>query len=473
MNFNIKQSTEELCVSMLNKYEDIESLLDFFLKGVYATFGYDRIAVFVTKEEENRRFYLRKMIYRGDILEGEEEISFIGKPGFLSPLVKGEKDYVYTEDPFLGLYMPLEKNGEVVGMVRAEKTESKYIDKENVSFLKKVVDRLSEEMHKYYLNNTLIRQNKMLGIYQRLSEILVSTLKTEEIIRDIIKAIQKNFLFDDIKIYLYDKADKKLYGAMEGDFRFKINNIEDEIYDLTAAGLPMLADVIKNKNQRVNVWENILADIALQAKKEIIGVLRVHNLLSRNEITDTEIDFLKSFTSQIGVAIRNTIDFGEVRTMANTDSLTGVNTKRYFIEELVKEISRATRFKQYFAIIVIDIDKFKEVNDKYGHPEGDKLLRNLASLLKENIRDIDIVCRYGGDEFVVYLANTDSEEASRYIDRILSLLKKENRLKISAGISIFPEHGRDFDELFKKADIAMYASKKAGHNNVTVHGKKK
>ncbi|MGM0567751.1 MAG: diguanylate cyclase [Elusimicrobiota bacterium] len=468
MNFDMDYNAENICSSVLNKYKDIDELIDIALKGMYSIFNYDRIAIFII-EYEAKRFVMKKVIHKNCILEGEETFS-VKNADFIYPILHRKIPFIYTEQPFLGLYFPLESDGRILGLIRAEKTESRHFDREHLPYFKKIAAALAEELHKYNMHKELVTKRKMLKIYRILSEILVSTLKTEGIIRAIVKEIQKNFLFDNVRSYLYDKKEKKVYGVIESDFRNKLNDIKHEIYSTVDKNSPVFTRLVHGDKNAVNVWENMSVDILLRAKNKNIGVLRVHNLVSRTKITEENISFLKSFANQIGVALKNTISFDEIRNLANTDSLTGLYSKRHFKSLIAKEISRAERFNQRFALIVTDINQFKKINDTHGHQKGDEILVKLAGVLKKNVRDIDLLCRYGGDEFLIYLANAELSDVNRYFDRIISILNKEEEkmIKISAGVAIYPNHGLNFKSLFEKADKAMYRSKKKGDNILSV-----
>lgn len=168
----------------------------------------------------------------------------------------------------------------------------------------------------------------------------------------------------------------------------------------------------------------------------------------------------------------------ELSEQALHDPLTGLYNRRYLAEMLEREIMRAEREQIFLGIIVSDIDHFKKINDTYGHQVGDKLLVETASLMKRSTRGMDIVCRYGGEEFIMVLPGADAASAARRAETIrqecarviLSHAGEDLTVTISFGVASYPEHGKNAEEIIIKADKALYQSKEAGRNRVTIWG---
>lgn len=164
----------------------------------------------------------------------------------------------------------------------------------------------------------------------------------------------------------------------------------------------------------------------------------------------------------------------KLQLMAMTDELTEVYNRRYFIIKGTEELYRAKRYQLPFALLMLDVDYFKRINDNYGHDMGDNVLKHLTILLQENLRNTDILGRLGGEEFGILLPNTDSDQAIILADRLRQIIE-ENPLKIkeqlfpltvSIGLSSFASDISNLDELLKRADLALYQAKEKGRNCV-------
>ncbi|MBI5416852.1 diguanylate cyclase [Candidatus Poribacteria bacterium] len=163
------------------------------------------------------------------------------------------------------------------------------------------------------------------------------------------------------------------------------------------------------------------------------------------------------------------------RELSMLDGLTSVFNRRFFQEIISTELSRSGRFKHHLSLILIDIDNFKHFNDTYGHVVGDKILKEFSDLLVKNVRTIDYVCRYGGDEFTIVLPETNKEGTFNLARRLKNSMmqnkfitddKIETHLSISIGISTFPQDADKKDSLIEKADKALYDAKKLGKGQI-------
>ncbi len=154
--------------------------------------------------------------------------------------------------------------------------------------------------------------------------------------------------------------------------------------------------------------------------------------------------------------------------LAVIDGLTGLYNRRYFNEVMLMEFARLKRFASNLSLLMIDIDNFKNYNDTNGHPAGDELLRKLSKLLKASMREVDMVCRYGGEEFVVILPQTDKKGAQIVAERLRVQATLYLPATLSIGISTFPEDAQEITTLIEKADVALYEAKRTGKNKYCV-----
>ena len=167
----------------------------------------------------------------------------------------------------------------------------------------------------------------------------------------------------------------------------------------------------------------------------------------------------------------------KITVLSQTDELTGLLNMRAFNTVLEKEIARATRYRHPFTIIMIDIDRLKHINDRFGHPAGSRLVTVIGEAIKNCVRTSDIVARYGGDEFIALLTHTSAEHARHAAERIRSAIDNTsfdmdgNRISstVSIGIASYPDCALEPNQVMNKADVALYRSKNSGRNRVTYY----
>lgn len=209
----------------------------------------------------------------------------------------------------------------------------------------------------------------------------------------------------------------------------------------------------------------------IKVQERIVGVINVADKKAGQDsvFTPTDLKILCTIVRQATIAIENADYYRKLEHLSMTDSLTGIFNHRYFIQVLDQEIARAKRYPKPLCLLMFDIDDFKSYNDFYGHLEGDRLLRDIGQHLKENLRSVDIVCRYAGDEFVVVLPETDIPDAQIIADKMKMTFKNfkyEREVTISIGIAKYSAN-MDRRDLIMKADQALYQAKRSGKNRVS------
>jgi diguanylate cyclase (GGDEF)-like protein len=212
---------------------------------------------------------------------------------------------------------------------------------------------------------------------------------------------------------------------------------------------------------------NSIACIPMVVYNDVIGVINVTNKRGGKDFTEEDVQMLKAVADQAAVAINK----AQLWDMAVTDSLTGLYVRRYFMVKLQEELHRADRYNKILSIVMADIDRFKKINDTYGHDIGDEVLETIGKFFQKNIRDVDIIARYGGEEFILMIPEADKEAAFCLAERLREKFSEIDlghlpKITISLGIASYPLDGTEIDDLIKKADTAMYAAKQAGRNKV-------
>src|SRR5213592_1238210 len=208
---------------------------------------------------------------------------------------------------------------------------------------------------------------------------------------------------------------------------------------------------------------------------EIVGVLVIH-MRSPRILERSEVRVLQTLANQAVIAIENAAAYEHTKQLATTDAMTGVANHRELEAYLDRELQRSRKTREPLALIMCDLDHFKEINDTVGHPAGDAVLRHLTrQILVPAVRPRDLVARYGGDEFVLVLRGADSRAAVAIAERIRRTIggqavlldgKAVSNLSLSLGIAVFPRDGDTREALVQAADQALYVAKRTGRNRV-------
>ena len=204
-----------------------------------------------------------------------------------------------------------------------------------------------------------------------------------------------------------------------------------------------------------------------------------HPVFDENGNVASVIEYTRDVTKRKRAEAERDILVDKLQYLSRTDELTGLLNRRALIEKLEDEVRRTQRYKTHLSILICDIDYFKEINDSYGHDTGDRVLQIVSNLLKESLRSIDVIGRYGGDEFLVILPETSMNGAKEIAERIRSTIddfrweregKEAIRTTLSLGVAEFDIDKETIDDLIKRADNALYMAKGGGRNRVYIIG---
>lgn len=215
---------------------------------------------------------------------------------------------------------------------------------------------------------------------------------------------------------------------------------------------------------------------------EVKGIICLDST-KKNAFDREDLEFTELLAKEVSLAIERSLLFAQVMDISIKDGLTGCYNRRKFDLDIVAEFAHARQYKKPLSLLMADIDWFKKYNDFHGHPRGDELLKKLVKLLTKNIRPLDRVYRYGGEEFVILLAETGKVKAAYTAQRLRYLIAKEpfdgeresqpdKNVTISIGVATFPVDAKNWSELIKAADSALYKAKQTGRNKVCAFSKK-
>lgn len=239
--------------------------------------------------------------------------------------------------------------------------------------------------------------------------------------------------------------------------------------EVARAGKPMLLDETSGVSgvPELGGWKSVIV-VPLASKGRVIGVLGGASAKPKG-LSLLDLELMQAMADVIAPALENACLYREAREQALTDPLTGLHNYRYLEERLVQELSRSQRSGQPLALALIDVDGLKAWNDRFGHEEGDRLLRTIAEVLRDGTRLYDVAVRYGGDEFVLVLSGLEAPQALGVMKRIISRLGSyrapgapDFEPSISVGLACYPAHAASVPELLRCADRALYEGKRQG-----------
>lgn len=236
-------------------------------------------------------------------------------------------------------------------------------------------------------------------------------------------------------------------------------------------GSALRAMKIVTKDERLPFTPHSALVIPLAAHGQVAGVLTVWSI---DPIAEAAITALETIAPYAAAQLEHARELGFMRSLAERDALTGLHNRRSFDEHLNAEVARFDRYRRPFALVMMDIDHFKSVNDQYGHDAGDAVLRRVGQVIATSLRDVDVAARYGGEEFALLLPETDKTDALEIAERIRKRIAEAPvewrgqsiAVTSSAGVAAIPERNVDVTNVVRVADQLLYEAKRQGRNRV-------
>ncbi len=336
----------------------------------------------------------------------------------------------------------------------------------------------------------LEEKNKQLRTLIEINTYIANSLEKEEVLKRILNQTKILLNCESSSILLVDRGLKQLNFAVlskdeEGDIlkNASLRMGEGIAGTVWQNGIPILINDAQNDprfsdradKMAKTVTRSIIA-VPLTVNGEIIGVIEAINKIDGGfSIFDLQV--LQFVSTQSAIAINN----ADLYNKAIRDGMTKLYISKYFRERLQEEWNRTSRKNHNLSVVIFDIDNFKGINDTYGHQAGDRAIKEVAQVLLNNCRNIDIPCRYGGEEYTVILPETSRDEAMVFAERIRSVIEGLRleyddvtiRFSISGGLATIPEaEANDPSDLIEMADMALYHSKKSGRNRISYYDPK-
>ncbi|MGH9492129.1 MAG: diguanylate cyclase [Terriglobales bacterium] len=377
--------------------------------------------------------------------------------------------------------VPIVMHGRPVGVMSAQHYERDGVyDQRDLEVLQTAAGQVAVAMENARLFAEQQQRARYLGFLNNVSKTAISSQNAEQMMAEIVSEVQKNFHFDHIGIGILDYATKDIEIKAEAGATAKA------LGKRVPLGTGVLGRVARTNEMTLvqNTGEGHLLGILPQSRsvlcipvsygETLLGVLNVESQ-RENAFAEQEVLILRTLADLLATALHNSFVFQKMEQQSITDGLTGVKTRRFFLESVQAEWKRSARAGRPFSLVLIDLDRFKEINDALGHLEGDLVLARVGRLLEQKCRQSNVVARYGGDEFVILMPETGVEQAHTLSERLRLWIAgdpmlAERKLTGSFGVATFPLHGAGVEDILRMADTGMYISKHAGGNRVSTAG---
>jgi diguanylate cyclase (GGDEF)-like protein len=324
-------------------------------------------------------------------------------------------------------------------------------------------------------NLELMRQVDHLSTLREIGLAISASLELRETLPLIVKVLQGAVDVRRVTIYEYREEEERFQPivAKYGQDLITSERLEEE--SVSSKGTALGAAIAERRVVLDEVDGLHAAFVPLLAKHRPLGVLALEGPTSDEAFDDDDAALFQEIGSQVAIAIQN----NQLYALAVNDGLTGLFVRRYFDLQLNDLFAKAVRYTRPFALLMFDIDHFKQFNDTHGHQTGDRVLQQFAKLLRQNTRESDIVCRYGGEEMAVLLPETGEDEALMLANKLCKRVREnvfqgnagqELKVTTSIGVAGFGITFATPEEMLKACDDALYEAKRNGRNRVEMVG---
>jgi diguanylate cyclase (GGDEF)-like protein len=464
---------------------DLDEVLQRILAIAHDYFHLRNVAILLL-DQQSQELYVRSQIgwdegqdkIRWKVGQGITGTAANKKQPVYAPDVSKDPRYICSAKSTQSeLAIPLMVRDEVVGVLDCQTDRVNHFDPETIDLLTLFSTQASMALQNARLYSLEQQRARQLQAINAIAQQTTAVLELEDLLGKVCGLIQEAFRVSHVSLLLREDHDLVLrahHGRLTPRIavggRFSATSepwstiLADNCtmqYDLT--GIPADKKFFAESASRLC--------IPLISFGQTLGILGLDSEKS-DAFRDGDEQSLESVADICATAIQNAHYVERVKQLAYLDGLTGIFNRRFFELRINEEIERARRYGSGMAVIMADIDQFKRLNDEFGHLLGDEVLRQVSSLFHQQVRKMDVVCRYGGVEFAILLAQVSAEEALAVAGKLRKTVAGwqfpgvPRTITISAGTAVFPEHGGTRDELVRSADTALYCAKQAGRNQV-------
>lgn len=471
--------------------DDLSSLLDEILEQARSLIGCDHCALLLHEPESGELVVRHALGFDEDVIGlrleiGEGICGWAAQHGRSAREgdVVGSWRYVPgLEAARSNMAVPLILENQLIGVINVESRRVHAFTEEHEMLLTILGTKAALAIVASRTQHDLKQKLELLDVLYRISALSTAKRSFEEVLSDVIDEAQKSLPEGELAILLLDDERRKLVLRHRGGFPDHAEGMHIPIEQGIAGrcartGEPQLVDDVSRDADYIRGVHGARSQLAVPLLVEgvVSGVL-IAESRKLAAYAPEDLQFATVIAAEIAKVLHTTKLKEEAQRLAVTDSLTGLFNRRHFHDRVSDALRAATRYDEAMALLLIDLDHFKSVNDAHGHPAGDEVLRAVGSCLSHSARAGDLVARIGGEEFAFLLRKCDSAEVLAAAERVQAELRglrievdSGARLTISAsiGIALFPRHGESFTEIFAAADAALYNAKASGRDCIVL-----
>lgn len=431
------------------------------------------------------------------------ELSTLDEHDAIVRLLLAQKPYVVSSEPVLGLqrdhlqsgqvswFFPLWIRGTLEGLVGIA---NGVLQESDVRIIRAFCIKAALTVENLRLHADLARKFERFSATVELAKTLTPIRSYEVLLESIMNKSADLLRAERGSLMLLDSETDALLLEVRKGFinglaeRMRIPKGQGIAGRVAQLGEPMLVENLEidprvlQKNKRHYKTRSFLS-VPLKIGDRTIGVLNLSDKVSGEVFNEDDLQLIQSFASQAVVVLERNVLYSQterLKKLSITDHLTGLLNRRYFQERLEEEIARSSRHGRPLSLMMLDIDGFKIINDTLGHPVGDKLLKQVSDAIMDSVRTMDIVSRFGGDEFLVLLPETHPDRAAHIAERIRQAVGKialaldseapeqDVVTSVSIGIASYPQNGHTLEKLVEQVDRALYQAKMKGKNRIQI-----
>ncbi|MDW8231884.1 MAG: diguanylate cyclase [Roseiflexaceae bacterium] len=461
------------------------------VESIAKTFGYTQVCIYLRNRDE---LVLQHQVGYHSVYEripmgvGIISRTILSERPTLVADVSADPDFLGAIDGVVSeVCVPLRDKGKVIGALNIESRHGVVLTEDDLRLMIELAEHINVAIERARLYEQLQRRAQQIDALYGIMRDITGNLNLDDVLQTIVAQMLALIHAKRGALSLYDEQRNDLLVHLSVGMDYNYAGVrlalgEGAMGKAALKRQPVVVYDYRAWNERSLKCEaestaNVLA-VPLLAGDELIGAMSAGDSDLKRTFTDDDVRLLSMFAQQATIAIKNARLFAEAQRLAITDPLTGIYNRRYFSVAARREFERARRHRRPLAVLIADLDDFKRINDSYGHPIGDQVLQAASSVFRRELRSGDLLARYGGEEIIAMLPETDNNGAARVVERVRLMLEQTAvatdqgtvRVTASFGVAVFahPFTTPNVETLIDQADQALLRAKRSGKNRVEV-----